>query len=181
MKCKTLVTTEQGKRIENLEIFPLEPRGAVFLGVEHMNNAESIKRGQFSEIRSAIRHGHSYRGGGFYGEFGGYDITLITLATPLSGQRACLPRLQFEDEGHDRGKLAGYGMYTRKKNKCLTNQYGKMKYHYCKDVSIKVTTSSYRVPAKVSIPGTCRFLPVRTSARVQEVWSVYVRPREGRC
>ena len=137
MKCKTLVTREDGKRIENLEIFPLEPRGAVFLGVEDMNNPDSIRRGQFSEIRSAIRHGHSYRGGGSYGDFGGYDITLITLVTPLSGRRACLPHSQFKDDGHDLGRLAGYGMYSRKKNKCLTNQYGKMKYHYCKDVSQK--------------------------------------------
>ena len=135
MKCKTLVTVEDGKRIENLEIFPLEPRGAVFLGVEDMNDADSIRRGQFSEIRSAIRHGHSYLGGGSYGDFGGYDITLITLVTPLSGRRACLPHLQFKDDGHDLGKLAGYGMYARKKNKCLTNQYGRMKYRYCKDVS----------------------------------------------
>ena len=169
MKCKTLVTTEGGKRIKNLEIFPLEPRGAVFLGVEDMNKKESIARGQFSEIRSAIRHGHSYRGGGSYGDFGGYDITLITLVTPLSGQRACLPKPQFQDDGQDNGKLAGYGMYTRKKNKCQTNQYGRMKYHYCKDVSIKSPTESQLRSPLLSSPGSCRFLPVRTSARVQEV------------
>ena len=86
----------------------------------------------FSEIRSIIRHGHSYRGGGNYGNFGGYDITLITLAEALHAHMACLPSPAFQDIGS--GKLAGYGMFSRRDNKCLTNEYGRAKFHYCKSV-----------------------------------------------
>ena len=139
MRCKRLVTREKGKEIENIEIIPVSPKGAVFLGVTDMNDRASIQRGEKAVIRSAIRHGHAYEGGGTYGYFGGYDITLITLRTELGGksQRACLPHPGFPDSGHGKGKLAGYGMYERGGEKCQTNEFGMMKFHYCRDVSIK--------------------------------------------
>ena len=91
------------------------------------------ERGQKSLIKRAIRHAHSYQGGASYGTYGGYDISLLELETPLSGQRikyACVPKPGFNDI--QPGKLAGYGKYQRDfGNTCQTNQYGKMKYHYC--------------------------------------------------
>jgi len=133
MKCKSIKTQQKGKIITNIEIFP--EYGAVYLGVTDMNSAASISRGKFSEIRSVIRHGQSYRGGGTYGKFGGFDITLITLASPLHGHFSCLPGATFQDIAPS--KLAGYGNFFRKnmktnKETCMTNKYGMAKFHYCK-------------------------------------------------
>ena len=50
MKCYARTTRERGSLITNPEIFPQSPRGAVYLGVTDMNQAESIKRGRFREV-----------------------------------------------------------------------------------------------------------------------------------
>ena len=75
-----------------------------------------------SNIKRALRHAHSYRGGASYGTFGGYDISLLELETPLSGVTlACVPKLEFDDI--ITGKLAGYGKYQRDKGQtCQTNK-----------------------------------------------------------
>ena len=57
-----------------------------------------------------------YRGGGTYGHFGGYDITLLEMAKPIVGfQTACLPSPSFDDlrAGKDDTMIAGYGRYFR--------------------------------------------------------------------
>ena len=91
------------------------------------------ERGQKSLIKRVIRHAHSYQGGASYGNYGGYDISLLELETPISGLTlACVPKLGFDDIRQ--GKLAGYGSYQRNKGlTCQTNKFGKMKYHYCED------------------------------------------------
>ena len=78
--------------------------------------------GQKSHIKRALRHAHSYRGGASYGTYGGYDISLLELETPLSGVKlACVPKLEFDDIIP--GKLAGYGKYHRDKGQtCQTNK-----------------------------------------------------------
>ena len=80
------------------------------------------ERGQKSLIKRVIRHAHSYQGGASYGAYGGYDISLLELETPISGLTlACLPRLGFDDI--KQGKLAGYGKYQRDAGQtCQTNK-----------------------------------------------------------
>lgn len=56
MQCYARRTREGGSLITNLEIFPQSPRGAVYLGVADMNQAESIKRGRFREVFSTVSH-----------------------------------------------------------------------------------------------------------------------------
>ena len=90
---------------------------------------------QNSTIKRIIRHGQSYRGPGSYGAYGGYDISLLELDTPITGYSpACLPGINFEDLKP--GKLAGYGKYRRLRvgegETCQTNQFGRYKDHYCK-------------------------------------------------
>ena len=110
----------------------------VYLGVENVNSRESLRRGDWSYVRSVIRHTQSYPGRG-YGFCGGYDISLIILEKGLANPRACLPSLRFQDSGTSSGKLAGYGRYLRKdqitlRDICETNQYGRSKFHYCREV-----------------------------------------------
>ena len=78
-------------------------------------------------------HAHSgYRGGGTYGDYGGYDIALLELDDEINAKLACLPGPSFNDQD-TYGSLAGYGKYLRDYGRtCETNQYGMSKHHYCK-------------------------------------------------
>ena len=81
---------------------------------------------QTSNIKRIIRHAHTYRSYR-YGSYGGYDISLLELETPITGFRfICLPRLSFDDITPG-GSLAGYGAYLRPKETCQTNEFGKSK------------------------------------------------------
>ena len=86
-------------------------------------------------FKRIIRHAHSYRGGGDYGVYGGYDISILELDQPIdTGKFACLPSHQYDDITGD-GILAGYGKYFR--SKCQTNEHGLAKYHYCETHTCK--------------------------------------------
>jgi len=131
LQCRLIPTGDKHKKIQNLEIVPIKPKGKVWMGVDDMNNQESLGRGESGLIKRAIRHAFSYKGGGNYGKFGGYDISILELETPLSRFKpACLPSPSFTDTIP--GKLAGYGRYFRNDGQtCQTNAYGEMKFHYC--------------------------------------------------
>ena len=129
--------------MKNLEITTM-PKGAVWAGITNLNSgkySQSVENinhvvslgeaGQKSNIKRALRHAHSYKGGASYGDYGGYDISLLELETPITGLTlACVPQLGFDDI--KQGKLAGYGKYQRNGGQtCQTDRWGKMKYHYC--------------------------------------------------
>ena len=103
LQCRIITTKIKKKNIilQNLEIVPISPKGKVWMGVDDISKAE----GESSEIKRVIRHAYSYKGGGDYGSFGGYDITIVELDKSLTKfQKACLPSLQFNDVAI--GKLA---------------------------------------------------------------------------
>jgi hypothetical protein len=83
-----------------------------------------------------IRHPKSYKGGGDYKKYGGYDISLVELKStvpPEYGSPACLPTPSFQDEGV-KANIAGYGLYFRKEGSnlvCQTDNFGRNKYHMC--------------------------------------------------
>ena len=127
LKCKWM---ESG----NLEV-RTEPKGKAWVGVDDVKRNVKRNLKQMSEIKRHIRHPQSYRAGGTYGLFGGYDITLVELERPIVGyQPACLPGPKFDDirlEKKD-SMLAGYGKYLRSEGQtCETNRFGEMKIHYC--------------------------------------------------
>ena len=70
--------TSKGKSIK---IFLIEPVGVAYLGASDMGDVEKIKEVKPIKIDYVIRHEKSYRGGGRYGNYGGYDITLLHLGT----------------------------------------------------------------------------------------------------
>jgi len=127
----------------HVKIYPVSPAGKAFLGATDQHDKEAIKQLKQIRIDYFIRHAQSYRGGGNYGTYGGYDITLLHLAEDAEAkcsscpqpEPACLPRRSFRDAGlgtfyGKRGaSIAGYGKYVRKA--CQTDEYGKSKYHYC--------------------------------------------------
>ena len=89
-----------------------------------------------------IRHAKTYLGGGSYGTYGGYDITLLELATAVPaayGSPACLPTPSFRDNAI-KATLAGYGQFYRRdmsdedKQRCQTDEYGRNKFHMCRDL-----------------------------------------------
>ena len=99
-----------------------------------MNDLQNVEtKGVESYIKRIFRHRYSYRGGGTYGNYGGYDITLLNLETSINsafGVPACLPSPKFVDIR--KSKLSGYGRYLRNKgNTCQTDNNGPYKYHYC--------------------------------------------------
>ena len=112
-----------------------DPKGKAWLGVDDVKRNIVRNMEHMSEVKRHIRHQKTYRGGGNYGNFGGYDITLVELETPMVGyQPACLPGPKFDDirlEEKD-SILAGYGRYLRTQGAtCETNRFGEMKFHYC--------------------------------------------------
>ncbi len=94
------------------------------------------------------------QGGGSYGTFGGYDITLIELTAavpPTFGKPACLPTVSFKDT-LIKANLAGYGQFYRRDmsgedvQKCLTDQYGRNKYHPCAESGTGETVCHTKTP-----------------------------------
>jgi len=140
---KHVVKCEYTRKGKNIKIFPIEPAGVAFLGASDNNDIEKIKEVKAVKIDYIIRHEKSYRGGGSYGTYGGYDITLLHLAKEAKAQcetcpkpkNACLPKKSFQDSGlgtvykTEGVSLAGYGKFMRKA--CQTDEYGESKYHYC--------------------------------------------------
>jgi len=131
IKCKWL-HAEHSKDMA-LELMTI-PQGLVYSGVDNIweNNAHMEER----KIKRHIRHPYSYRGGATYGTFGGYDITLLEIDSPMTGihRFACLPGPNFDDirTGRHDSILSGYGRYYRDSGlTCQTNRHGPMKYHYC--------------------------------------------------
>ena len=112
-----------------------EPKGKAWAGIIDVHDDKTKNRNQMSEIKRHIRHQNAYKGGGTYGLFGGYDITLLELQRPFHGYKpACLPSPTFDDIRLEKNDsiLAGFGAYHRNEgNTCQTNEFGKMKYHYC--------------------------------------------------
>jgi len=124
----------------------LQPMGKAWVGVSDITTFNNNHKGRIVDIDMVVRHAHSYQGGGDYGQYGGHDIALLHLAhkLPANYVPACLPSPQFKDSGIGPGyatpgaaRLAGYGRYTRQP--CMTDSYGRSKYHYC--ISDKCHTS----------------------------------------
>jgi hypothetical protein len=117
-----------------VKIYPINPYGQAYLGLESSSDEESNGL-EVIDIEYVIHHKDSYRGGGTYGEFGGYDITLMKLANKTNYTPACIPKRGFVDSGLGRiygkkgAKIAGYGKFTRER--CMTDEYGDYKFHYC--------------------------------------------------
>jgi len=112
-----------------------EPKGKAWMGIDNLHANRESNSQYSSEIKRHIRHKYSYKGGGTYGKYGGYDITLIEVETPFTQYKpACLPAFEFDDirETTKDTKLAGYGKFLREGGQvCETNRFGLMKYHYC--------------------------------------------------
>jgi len=131
IKCRYITFRDVNSNdvLKNLEITLVKPKGRVWVGVEDLRNRNS--RHQSSTINKVHRHAHSYRGGGTYGDYGGYDICLMKLDNAIRAKLACLPSPSYNDQD-TYGSLAGYGKYLRDHGRtCETNQHGLSKHHYC--------------------------------------------------
>ena len=114
--------------------YDIEPKPVAWIGVDDVNDVESWKdSGAMRTIAEIVRHALSYKGGGYYGDYGGYDISLVKLDKPVSGSApACLPGPIFKDAGVVAG-LAGHGEYHREGGRtCQTDGHGQYKHKYCK-------------------------------------------------
>ena len=136
IKCK-YIPDQKDKKLKHLQITLISPKGRVWAGVKDLQVEGDFKEGyNTATIKNAVRHGHSYLGGGQYGDFGGYDIVLFELDSPLSiiptEDLACLPSPHYKDDDMNKGNLAGYGRYMRDQGRtCQTNEFGLGKHHYC--------------------------------------------------
>jgi len=120
-------------RVPSLEVITNPPAKA-WIGIDKVKENHQKNQANMHEIKRHIRHGESYRGGGSYGNYGGYDITLLEMVRPMMSRPACLPSPDFDDIRlmEKNTILAGYGKYLRTKGQtCQTNKYGRMKKHYC--------------------------------------------------
>ena len=128
-------------------------QGIAYLGILNVSDKKALKAGTKAKLDYIIWHENSYKGGGNYGKYGGYDVSLIKLKEPVAETPACLPGPTFTDSGIGPGygtgigpgygtesrlqaNLAGFGKYQRtdrksKKSVCQTDGYGASKYHYC--------------------------------------------------
>ena len=85
LKCKKLKSGD-------IEIIT-EPKGKVYIGIDDVDKDPTKNAEQMIEIKRHIRHKDSYRGGGSYGNFGGYDVTLLQLEKKVTRFKpACLIR-----------------------------------------------------------------------------------------
>merc|ERR1711915_433118 len=121
---------------KDIKIYPIKPKGAVYVRIADITNITHIEEGKKVGIEYVVRHSQSYRGGGSYGKFGGYDITLVHLEEDAKEKPACLPSAKFKDtgigkafRGTEKVNLAGFGKYFREP--CITDGEGASKYHYC--------------------------------------------------
>ena len=129
IKCK-YVNGKRAKSKKILEIQMITPKPKVWVGMDKMNeNMSNYSGSQSAFVKRAIRHELSYKGGGNYGSYGGYDIGLLELDTPIHAQLACLP--VFVEDTDIKAEIAGYG--TDRRKNCLTNEFGFSKHHYCKN------------------------------------------------
>ena len=83
----------------SLEIVPVRPRAVVWIGANNLNQA-ATEDFFTAAVKRVVRHAQTYLGGGTYGKFGGYDITLLELDTvvpPAYGTPACLPTASFKE------------------------------------------------------------------------------------
>jgi hypothetical protein len=126
-------------KTESLEIVPIFPEGKAWIGVSDLKKKNQRNQKIFvTFVKRMIRHPKSYNGGKLYKMYGGYDISLVefkSIVPPEYGSPACLPTPSFQDEGV-KGLIAGYGWYYRqakegKRQICLTDNYGRNKYHMC--------------------------------------------------
>ena len=119
---------------KNVKVKMIAPIGKAYLGLNDVTKEEDIDHSTQINIDFFILHRNSYKGGGAYDGYGGYDITLVHLKNPAYFHiTACLPGPTFQDSGI-KAILAGYGKYVR--NNCQTDEYGPSKYHYCAETSI---------------------------------------------
>ena len=83
--CKWIKDRRDNDRRIGLEIRS-EPSAKVWMGVDDANDekfgVESSENIQ--NVKRHIRHVNSYKGGGGYGKFGGYDFTLLELEHPFN-------------------------------------------------------------------------------------------------
>ena len=120
-------------------------QGVAYLGILNTSDQKNVKRGTKVKIDYYVWHAQSYKGGGRYGMFGGYDVSLIKLEEAVPETPVCLPGKSFRDSGIGPGygtesylqaHLAGFGYYQRISRStyepvCQTDGYGAAKYHYC--------------------------------------------------
>ena len=126
IKCKYIKLNDS---FSNLEIELIKPKPKVWIGMDNMlKSIESTPGAKTAYVKRVIRHGHSYKGGGSYGHYGGYDIALMELVEQIHTQLACLP-VTLQDTDID-AEIAGYGQDKRRN--CQTNEFGYYKHHYCK-------------------------------------------------
>ena len=116
---------------KDLEITLVDPKGSVYIGVSDVNDKETIKKENLINIQKMYRHKYAYKGkyNDAYGSYGGYDIALLKLSKPANKKYTpvCLATTTFDDL--QQSMIAGFGNYYR--TPCLTDEYGKYKYHYC--------------------------------------------------
>jgi len=164
----------------NLKI-KLNPPGIAYLGTVDVNNQTHKNRGYKVEIDFAVKHNLSYLAGGTYGDFGGYDIALIHLATPTPTEfkSACLPGPQFKDaaigpafKNTEKANLAGFGKYTREP--CMTNEFGPAKYHYCAGSSLWHNNVN---PCKSGLAPTSKYCE-KYSPKLKNIFKKYSQVQE---
>ena len=136
LKCRKVQQNgeDDSENLHHLVFYDIEPKPVAWIGVDDVNDVESWKdSGAMRTIAEIVRHALSYKGGGYYGDYGGYDISLVKLDKPVSGSApACLPGPIFKDAGVVAG-LAGHGEYHREGGRtCQTDGHGQYKHKYCK-------------------------------------------------
>jgi len=152
IKCRWLDC--RGCSAPDLEVIT-NPPGKAWVGIDKVKTNQEKNLENMHEIKRHIRHGESYKGGGHYGNYGGYDITLLELARPVLRYRpACLPGPMFDDIRlmEKNTMLAGYGKYLRAQGTtCETNKFGPMKKHYCNhdDYGVGSTACITNKPAPI--------------------------------
>ena len=133
IKCRYIEFEFPGKKgtLKNLEIVMVNPKARIWVGRDNVRKKKL--NDETSTVKRVIRHAHSYKGGGVYGSYGGYDIALLELDTKINlSQFACIPSPSFKDQNIE-ADIAGYGKYLRDGGEtCETNQFGRSKHHYCK-------------------------------------------------
>jgi hypothetical protein len=137
---------------KSLQITFVSVRSKVWIGISDLIKIKQTATNVFTtSVQMVVRHPETYSGSGAYGEYGGYDITLVQLTMEVPsrfGVPACLPLPQLQDVGV-KANIAGYGSYYRKSaegQKCLTDEYGKNKFHMCAEMGRGETICKDRAP-----------------------------------
>ena len=124
-------------QLHSMEIALIKSKGKAWIGADDLHTVKDDDKTVFmTSLKRLIRNPETYVGDGSYGIFGGYDITLVEFesAVPTKyGSPACLPMVSLKDDGM-KANLAGYGTYYRMRNGkplCLTDEFGRNKFHLC--------------------------------------------------